>query len=98
MTILKILTYPDPRLYKIAKPVKKINKLHKDLIKNMTHTMYDSNGIGLAATQVDFHERIRSTYLSLSELHSERFKLVDSSKEIIEVQDQVKKILLDYLN
>ena len=58
MTILKILTYPDPRLYKIAKPVKKINKLHIDLIKNMTHTMYDSNGIGLAATQVDFHERI----------------------------------------
>ena len=58
MTILKILTYPDPRLYKIAKPVKEINKLHKDLIKNMTHTMYDSNGIGLAATQVDFHERI----------------------------------------
>ena len=58
MTILKILTYPDPRLYKIAKPVKKINKLHKDLIKNMTHTMYDSNGIGLAATQVNFHERI----------------------------------------
>jgi dTMP kinase len=47
---------------------------------------------------LDFHERIRSTYLSLSELHSERFKLVDSSKEIIEVQDQVKKILLDYLN
>ena len=47
---------------------------------------------------IEFHERIRSTYLSLSELHSERFKLVDSSKEIIEVQDQVKKILLDYLN
>lgn len=47
---------------------------------------------------IDFHERIRSTYLSLSELHTERFKLVDSSKEIIEVQDQVKKILLDYLN
>jgi dTMP kinase len=47
---------------------------------------------------IDFHERIRSTYLSLSELHSERFKLVDSSKEIVEVQDQVKKILLDYLN
>ena len=47
---------------------------------------------------IDFHERIRSTYLLLSELHSERFKLVDSSKEIIEVQDQVKKILLDYLN
>ena len=58
MTILKILTYPNPRLYKIAKPVDEINKGHQDLIKNMTHTMYELNGIGLAATQVDFHERI----------------------------------------
>lgn len=58
MTILKILTYPDSRLYKIAKPVDEINKWHQDLIKNMTHTMYESNGIGLAATQVDIHERI----------------------------------------
>ena len=58
MTILKILTYPNSRLYKIAKPVDKINKGHKELIKNMTHTMYECNGIGLAATQVDFHERI----------------------------------------
>jgi peptide deformylase len=46
MTILKILTYPDSRLYKIAKPVDEINKWHQDLIKNMTHTMYESNGIG----------------------------------------------------
>ena len=58
MTILKILTYPNPRLYKIAKPVDEINKCHQDLIKNMIHTMYEFNGIGLAATQVDFHERI----------------------------------------
>lgn len=58
MTILKILTYPNPRLYKIAKPVEEINKEHLDLIKNMTRTMYECNGIGLAATQVDFHERI----------------------------------------
>ena len=35
MTILKILTYPNPRLYKIAKPVDEINKCHQDLIKNM---------------------------------------------------------------
>ena len=58
MTILKILTYPNSRLYKIAKPVDEINKYHQDLIKNMAHTMYECNGIGLAATQVDFHERI----------------------------------------
>ena len=58
MTILKILTYPNPRLYKIAKSVDEINKCHQDLIKNMAHTMYEFNGIGLAAPQVDFHERI----------------------------------------
>tara|TARA_B100000035_G_scaffold24868_1_gene19496 strand:+ start:2853 stop:3353 length:501 start_codon:yes stop_codon:yes gene_type:complete len=58
MTILKIITYPDPRLYKIARPVDEIKKRHQDLIKSMAHTMYESNGIGLAATQVDFHERI----------------------------------------
>ena len=58
MTILKILTYPDSRLYQIAKQVDEINKWHQDLIKNMAHTMDESNGIGLAATQVDIHERI----------------------------------------
>ncbi len=58
MTILKILTYPDARLYKIAKAVDLINNKHRELIKNMAETMYESSGIGLAATQVNFHERI----------------------------------------
>lgn len=56
--ILPILHYPDKRLRTIAKPVEIINKTIKTQIDNMFETMYDSNGIGLAATQVDFHQRI----------------------------------------
>ena len=58
MTILKILTYPDSRLFNKAKPVDHVTSDHQKLIENMAITMYESSGIGLAATQVDFHERI----------------------------------------
>ncbi len=58
MTILKILTYPDSRLFNKAKPVDHVTSDHQKLIENMAKTMYESSGIGLAATQVDFHERI----------------------------------------
>ena len=58
MTILNILNYPDKRLYKKAKPVELVKDQHLKLIENMAETMYEYNGIGLAATQIDFHERI----------------------------------------
>ena len=58
MTILNILKYPDERLYKVAREVKVVNKEIKTLISNMAETMYEAPGIGLAATQVDFHQRI----------------------------------------
>ena len=58
MTILNILKYPDQRLYKVAREVKVVNKEIKTLISNMAETMYEAPGIGLAATQVDFHQRI----------------------------------------
>ena len=58
MAILTILTYPDPNLHKVAKRVINVDEVHKKLIKDMAETMYGSNGIGLAATQVNFHERI----------------------------------------
>ena len=58
MTILNILKYPDERLYKIAREVKVVNNEIKTLISNMAETMYEAPGIGLAATQVDFHQRI----------------------------------------
>ena len=59
--ILPILTYPDPRLHKIAKPVEVRGALSErivQLIADMQATMYEAQGIGLAATQVDVHERV----------------------------------------
>jgi len=58
MAILNILHYPDERLHKIAKPVKEVDDRIRRLIKDMAETMYEAPGIGLAATQVDFHQRI----------------------------------------
>jgi peptide deformylase len=59
--ILPILHYPDPRLHTVAKPVNLASGIDArltDLIANMLATMYDAQGIGLAATQVDVHERL----------------------------------------
>jgi peptide deformylase len=58
MALLPILTYPDPRLHTVAKPVKEVDARIRSLIQDMLATMYEANGIGLAATQVDVHERL----------------------------------------
>lgn len=58
MALLPILTYPDPRLRTIAKPVVAIDATIKTLISDMFETMYDARGIGLAATQVDRHWQV----------------------------------------
>ncbi|MDP2065196.1 MAG: peptide deformylase [Burkholderiaceae bacterium] len=58
MALLPILCYPDPRLHKVARPVAAVQPRHRTLIADMLETMYDANGIGLAATQVDVHERL----------------------------------------
>ena len=58
MTILNILHFPDERLRTKAKLVSEVTDQHRDIIDNMLETMYDAPGIGLAATQVNFHERI----------------------------------------
>lgn len=58
MAILPILKYPDSRLHKIAKPVQEVDDRIRQIVKDMTETMYEAEGIGLAATQVDIHERI----------------------------------------
>ena len=55
MALLPILSYPDPRLRTIAKPVEQVDDKIKTLIKDMFETMYAAKGIGLAATQVDRH-------------------------------------------
>ena len=58
MAILKILQYPDERLHTVATPVTEVTDKIRSLIKDMAETMYDAPGIGLAATQVDVHQRI----------------------------------------
>ena len=58
MAILPILCYPDPRLHKVAQPVQAVDARIQSLVSDMLATMYDAQGIGLAATQVDVHERV----------------------------------------
>lgn len=58
MALLPILHYPDPRLHKIAAPVKRVDDKIRKLINDMAETMYAAPGIGLAATQVDVHLRL----------------------------------------
>ncbi len=58
MPLLPILRYPDPRLHKVAAAVEQVDEALQPLIDDMFETMYDANGVGLAATQVDVHERV----------------------------------------
>ena len=58
MTIKDIITVPDETLKKISEPIEKIGINEKKLIKDLVDTMYDSNGIGLAAVQVGILKRI----------------------------------------
>ncbi len=58
MAILDILEFPDPRLRTKAKPVQSVDDDMRRLIDDMFETMYDAPGVGLAATQVNVHQRI----------------------------------------
>ena len=58
MSVLQVLTFPDDRLRTVATPVEEITPELLKTIDDMIETMYDEEGIGLAATQVDFHKRI----------------------------------------
>jgi peptide deformylase len=58
MALLNVLCYPDPRLHKVAKPVERVDARIKKIVADMADTMYEAPGVGLAATQVDIHERI----------------------------------------
>ena len=56
--MLQILEFPDPKLRKIAEPVTVFDEKLEVLIEDMLETMYEAEGIGLAATQVDVHKRL----------------------------------------
>lgn len=58
MALLTILKYPDPRLHRVATPVNVVDEHIRALVDGMLATMYEAEGIGLAATQVDVHQRV----------------------------------------
>lgn len=58
MAKLSILRYPDPRLHTVAKPVAVVDDRIRQLADDMLELMYQADGVGLAATQVDVHERV----------------------------------------
>ena len=69
MALLNILKYPDERLHTVAKPVGEIDERIRTLVADMAETMYEARGIGLAATQVNVHERV--VVMDLSEERNE---------------------------
>ena len=69
MALLNILHYPDKRLHKVAKPVEVVNDRIRKLVADMAETMYAAPGVGLAATQVDVHERV--VVIDVSDTHDE---------------------------
>ncbi len=73
--LLPILCFPDPKLHKVAKPVAAVDERIKTLVANMLETMYDAKGIGLAATQVDVHERV--IVIDVSEERDEPLVLIN---------------------
>ena len=58
MSLMTILEFPDPRLRKVAEPVEQVTDELREILDNMVETMYDAEGIGLAATQVNVHKRM----------------------------------------
>ena len=74
---LEILRYPDARLHTVAKPVAAVDQRIRDLSQAMLATMYEANGIGLAATQVNVHERL--IVIDVSEERNEPLVIVNPS-------------------
>ena len=75
MALLPILSFPDPRLRTIAKPVEEVTDEIRQLAADMFETMYAEEGIGLAATQVDIHQRI--IVIDVSENRDQRLVLIN---------------------
>jgi peptide deformylase len=73
--LLPILRYPDPRLTTVARPVDQVDEDLRRLIQRMLATMYDANGIGLAATQVDVHRRL--IVIDISETRDQPLVLIN---------------------
>ncbi len=75
MALLPILCFPDPRLHTVAKPVAAVDARIRQLCSDMLQTMYEASGIGLAATQVNVHERL--IVIDLSQEHDQPLVLIN---------------------
>ena len=87
MPLLKILLFPDPRLRTVAKTVTKIDEEIFFLTKAMLTTMYEGNGIGLAATQVNVHKRV--IVIDVSEEKDNPLILINPQVSIINHEDKI---------
>jgi peptide deformylase len=83
MSQLQILRYPDPRLYTVAKPIQAVDDRIRRLVDDMLETMYAADGVGLAATQVDVHERL--IVMDTSETHDQPRVLINP--ELVQSSD-----------
>ncbi len=75
MSVLQVLHFPDERLRTVAAPVKEVNKDIQRIVDDMFETMYAEEGIGLAATQVDIHQRI--IVIDVSENREQQLVLIN---------------------
>ena len=89
MNKLDILTFPDPRLRKKAQPIERFDENLKDMAKKMLYTMYADKGICLAATQVNYHERL--IVIDVSENQDEPIYIVNPSYEVLDSSPEPSK-------
>jgi peptide deformylase len=82
MAVLEILEFPDPRLRTEAKPVAKVTNATRTLIDDMLETMYAAPGIGLAATQVNVHQRL--LVVDVSEEHNEPLVFINPALVVLD--------------
>lgn len=82
MAVLPVLEFPDKRLRKVAQPITEFTEELQKQIDDMLDTMYDQNGVGLAATQVDYHHRL--VVMDFSEERNEPIVFINPEFEVID--------------
>ena len=88
MALLPILVYPDPKLHIVARPVEAVDDAIRTLVNDMFDTMYEANGVGLAATQVDVHQRV--VVMDVSETRDQRVVLINPEIEWLSEERQTR--------
>ncbi len=82
MALLEILEFPDKRLRTVAKPIKEVDDGIRQLAEDMLETMYDAPGVGLAATQVNVHQRL--VVIDVSEDQNEPWVFINPEVTVLD--------------